>query len=479
MRATQPEPERVSESNTTEAQRFENALRNTPIILFEHDCQLRYTWIFNPNPKFGNTAEQIIGKTDAELLTPHRARQLTEIKQKVLTGGKGARQEVAVPMDRQTLYFDLIVEPLRNSSDRIVGLACATFDITERRQLEEALQEVKRSYATAAHLAGLGYFVQNFENDTVYWSPETYRILGVAPREPAPSYSQYLSMVHPDDRKHLADRVHKARAFGMECVTEYRIRRPDGQERTIRAILQPIPHAKGRSTEIRGTLQDITRETFARQKLSAMNQMEREAVFRDLHDTVCQELSGIGFLADSVREGLELDPQAALQDVDKIIASTKRAIDLARNIARNLKPLSNEPGALATALVELAAYVESIYGIRCRVSSDRNVHIADSLISTQLLLIAREATINAARHAKAREIRITLTREDNTAALRVADNGRGLSELENGQNLGGLAIMTSRAELIGAQMNIRPAGGGGTTVECTWKQNHESSTTIR
>ena len=93
MGAIQPETQ-VYEINDSEAQRFRNALKNSPIILFEHDLSLRYTWVYNPNSKFGNTAEQIIGKTDDELLTPKRARQITRIKRKVLTSGRGTRKEM-------------------------------------------------------------------------------------------------------------------------------------------------------------------------------------------------------------------------------------------------------------------------------------------------------------------------------------------------------------------------------------------------
>lgn len=57
----------------SEVQRFKLALKNSPVIVFDLDRQLRYTWVYNPNPKFGYTADQIIGKTDAELLSLEKA----------------------------------------------------------------------------------------------------------------------------------------------------------------------------------------------------------------------------------------------------------------------------------------------------------------------------------------------------------------------------------------------------------------------
>jgi PAS domain S-box-containing protein len=471
MKKTSGKPNQACHADPSDEQRFRIALKHSPIILFGHDRKLRYTWMYNPNPKFGNTAAQIIGRTDAELLTPARARQLTSLKRRVLKSGKAVRKEVAIPMEGQTLYYDLTVEPLHDATGGVIGLACATFDITERIGLENALKESQRRYATAERLAMLGHFMRDLEDDTAYWSPEVYRIFGLDAGRPAPALNQYLALVHPDDRENLSRRIRQVRSFGMECFIDYRIQRPDGALRTIRSIIQSEPDARGRSTKVWGILQDITREAQLQQRLAHVNQAEREAVFRDLHDTVCQELSGIGFLADSIREGLPHDPEGALQDVDKIIASAQRAIYQARNIARNLKPLSDEPDALHLALVELAAYVQGIYGVGCRVSAAKSICLTDSFVSTQLWLIAREAAINAARHAMAKKIRIALFLAGNTMILRIVDDGRGVLDAPDQKESGGLTIMRSRAELIAAVLTIHPDKKRGTIVECRWHQN--------
>lgn len=453
-------------------QRFKLALKNSPIMLFEHDRDLRYTWIYNPNPEFGYTADQIIGKTDAELLTPAGASQLTKIKTKVLASGRGARQEVAITVDGRPLHFDLTVEPLHDQDGRVVGLICATFEITKRKALERSLQESRQRYATAERLARLGHFIRDFETDEAFWSPEIYRIFGLDQKNPAPPMSRFLEIVHPDDRDLIIEKARRIRTLGTESIFDYRILRADGDERTIRTVLQPIGDHQLPTSKITGTLQDITRESRLKQRLAAIDLLEREEIFKDLHDTVCQELSGIGFLADSVRDCLAQTSDSVRQDVDKIIASAQRAIYQARNIARSLRPLADQPGSLRTALLELAAYIESIYGVRCQVTANKIPQAMNGFIATQLLLIAREAALNAAKHAAANKIRITIARTPRAMTLRVCDDGKGMVNPANRRTFGGIGIMQSRAQLIEARLNIGPGKKCGTEVVCRLENNH-------
>ena len=113
-------------------ERLRVALSATSICLFNQDTDLRYTWI--QNPFFGFTAEQIIGKTDADLLREKDTATLTAIKQKVLKSEKGARQNVRVTIAGKTVAYDLMVEPLHDASGAVVGITCALMDFTGNKE---------------------------------------------------------------------------------------------------------------------------------------------------------------------------------------------------------------------------------------------------------------------------------------------------------------------------------------------------------
>jgi len=119
-------------------ERFRLTLKRSPLVVFNQDKDLRYTWVYNPHRDLDS--EAILGKTDAELLPPEEASLLTEIKQQALESGVGARGEAHIVEDGRTFYYDVIVEPLRNDSSEVVGITGASVNVTERKQLEERLR---------------------------------------------------------------------------------------------------------------------------------------------------------------------------------------------------------------------------------------------------------------------------------------------------------------------------------------------------
>jgi len=118
---------------------FQTALSAAPIVVFNQDGDLRYTWI--GNPALGLSIAQALGRTDEDLLGAEAARPLTEIKRRVLASGQGERHEVRVERDGQCGWFDLTVGPLRDAAGRTGGITGVAIDVTTRRQAEEALRE--------------------------------------------------------------------------------------------------------------------------------------------------------------------------------------------------------------------------------------------------------------------------------------------------------------------------------------------------
>jgi PAS domain S-box-containing protein len=143
---------RVEEELRRSEERFRVALANAPVVVFNHDLELRYTWI--NSPVLAWSKQEFLGHTDAEIVGGEEGARLTAIKREVLRTGHGARLETEVTFEGEKYYFDLVVEPLRDIRGTLLGLTCSATDITHAKKslleresliakLQEALEEVK------------------------------------------------------------------------------------------------------------------------------------------------------------------------------------------------------------------------------------------------------------------------------------------------------------------------------------------------
>ncbi len=127
------------------SERFRVALKNSPVAVFSQDRDLRYTWVDNPALL---SADEIVGKTDEEILGTDKARRLRELKQHVLETGVGVREEVVISRQGTVLTFDITLEPIFDSERNVVGITGAAMDIARLRALADRLQETKDRLVT-------------------------------------------------------------------------------------------------------------------------------------------------------------------------------------------------------------------------------------------------------------------------------------------------------------------------------------------
>jgi formate hydrogenlyase transcriptional activator len=121
-------------------ERFRIALKDSPITVFNQDRDLRYTWIYNPYLYWRN---DIIGKTDVEIMGAERARSLVDLKSRVINTGARVREEVVIPHEGTNYSLDLTIEPLFDSEGNTLGITGASVDIARLRELADSLQQAK------------------------------------------------------------------------------------------------------------------------------------------------------------------------------------------------------------------------------------------------------------------------------------------------------------------------------------------------
>jgi signal transduction histidine kinase/ActR/RegA family two-component response regulator len=141
-------------------ERFRTALEGSAIIVFNHDRDLRYTWMYHPDPAFDTSA--VIGLRDRDVLDrADEAGAVEQFKRRVIDTGIGGRREFRVTLAESTRHLDVRAEPLRDAGGEIVGITCAAVDVTEHRRAEEALRHTQKLESLGVLAGGIAHDFNN------------------------------------------------------------------------------------------------------------------------------------------------------------------------------------------------------------------------------------------------------------------------------------------------------------------------------
>lgn len=203
---------------------------------------------------------------------------------------------------------------------------------------------------------------------------------------------------------------------------------------------------------------------------------EQQLVGRELHDTVAQELTGLGMLGERLRIDLEHDRSAREPLAAEIVDHLTRVQGMVRRISHGLMPVDVAPEGLMAALLQLTEGSTVLYGVNCRFVCPQPVMVDNGTVSNQLYRIAQEAVHNAARHAKPQQIIVRLERQNQAAAtMAVEDDGCGIDGDPEQRAGVGFRIMRHRALLANAEFLIQSRPGRGTTVSCAFHTRSEAT----
>jgi signal transduction histidine kinase len=214
---------------------------------------------------------------------------------------------------------------------------------------------------------------------------------------------------------------------------------------------------------------DLQEEILERMRLekemAEVTERERRRLGHDLHDSLCQHLTGTALAAQVLRAKLNSKlPEEALE-AGKLVGLVEEGIDLTRSLAQGLFSPDLERGGLAAALEDLAHGTEERTGIHCEFHHEGQIESGDAAVLTQLYRIAQEAVANAVKHARARRIVIELDATDGEVRLNVFDDGVGLGDTSETHGLG-LKMMRHGAILIGADFKASRQSPAGTIISC-------------
>ncbi len=265
--------------------------------VYEPDGSVRFLYISTGIERLnGVSVQDVLRDPD----TLYRQVPQTYFERLVETETRSARElsdlDMELPMqlpNGQIRWMRLHSRPRQMPDGRTIWNG-VQIDITEQRQAEEALKkaydnleekvkerttqlekaynslkESEQGLAEAQKMAHIGNWEWDIANDKAYWSDELYRIFGRSPHEFAPSYNEYLSSVHPDDRDY-ANNAHKKALNGKPFSIDHRIILANGEERIVHIQSETIFNDENIPIRLKGIIQDITEHKKAEEKIKTL-----------------------------------------------------------------------------------------------------------------------------------------------------------------------------------------------------------------
>lgn len=198
----------------------------------------------------------------------------------------------------------------------------------------------------------------------------------------------------------------------------------------------------------------------------AVQEDERRAIARDLHD-------GAGQTLTAMRIELELlhgaaDPAAMRRHAERAAAISDSVMEDFRRALAQLAPAVLDEVGLEGALERLLTNVRE----QTRIETALDAELPEALalgeaVKVAVYRVVQEAVTNAVRHAAPRQLRVRVRQRDASIEVTVEDDGSGFTPTPNGASGHGLRGMRERVELLGGEFSVRSAPGAGTTLQIT------------
>ena len=345
-------------------------------------------------------------------------------------------------------------------------------DVSVRKRADDELRRSRRVLEEAQEVAHIGGWEWDLEGNQITWTLETFRIFGCAPESYRPTFDSFLELIHPDDRAHVVEVNERTRRAGGDFAYDARITPPKGCMRWIHVR----GHAEGNSARqvvrMMGIVQDITERKGSEDvrkrlvdRLISAHEEERSRISRELHDGPGQSLTALLVGLRGIEDARSLG-EARLSAARQRELVAQIMDDLSR-MARGLRPTVLDDLGLLAAL-QLAGDQAGLFGFEVTLDA-KAIGRLPREVETTFYRVVQETLTNAARHSRARLVRIKVERRRDQARLTVTDDGCGFDVdrvLGGGVHLG-LHGIRERAELLAGKAEIRSVPGEGTTVSVT------------
>jgi len=249
---------RAEEALRRHQQLLKDVVDNTTAVIYVKYADGRYLLTNRRFEQLFNlTTDQIVGHTDHEIFPrdfadAFRANDVAVMKRNTTV----EYEEYAPHADGPHAYIS-IKFPLCDHTGKPYATCGISTDITERKRIEDELRASEAQARLALTVAPVGSWDWDLQDGRLYWSPQVDTFLGVPPGSTRGAESEWLALVHADDREAiLLAKRHASEEHRAEVTFEHRVLWPDGTLHRLTWAGHIIRDQAGRAVRILGTVHE-------------------------------------------------------------------------------------------------------------------------------------------------------------------------------------------------------------------------------
>ena len=211
---------------------------------------------------------------------------------------------------------------------------------------------------------------------------------------------------------------------------------------------------------------EIQERVRQQKELLETGDREQRRIGRDLHDGLCQHLTGTALAGHLLTQKLAGQSLAEAGEATRLVSLIEQAIELTRDLAHQLDPVELKSGELTDHLEELAAATSQRFKVNCRCECRLRQPIEQAAVATHLYRVAQAAVASAVRHRRVGEINIGLDSDAEEVVLTITDDGIVPPEETASDDAAEWRTLAYRADLIGATLKLERLATNGWRLTC-------------
>ena len=491
--------EELVTQRTNEVNRQASIIENVYEIVIATDLQSIITeWNDGAERTYGYTADEAIGQSVALIYPPD---DLEVLEQQVIAPlvehGTHETEIYALRKNGDIFPLHLLLSMVHDETGQPVGMIAYSKDISDRKQIEEALKNSEQRLKLALKASKAGAWSWDIVTNEAFWSEENYQLMGLEPGNGRVSNDMWLQCIHPDDRerasKQVEEAIHKRTNFNIE----YRVLWPGDQIVWINSIGNLVFNLAGEAISMHGIQVDITKRMEVEQELTQAKEQAEEAnqaksafLSRMSHEfrTPLNAILGFAQILD-INENKSLGPHEK-KSVEQILKGGWHLLDVVKDLL-DLSAIEANKIELQMETVDLLERLQDSLDIMQPLAQQREITLHGTAACADIFVHAdpvrlKQVLLNLLSNAvkynhKGGSVTLSCEIVDTaTVRISVADTGSGISEADiailfepfsrlylsthalEGTGIG-LTIAKQLVELMGGRIGVTSKLGHGST----------------